>query len=97
MGARGNFGDFDHALNDFTAKALAATDPPADAQKKAYAALYAKQFRYDFYREYQQKNFNPPAVHPGRIRCLHQSQKSLRRTPRLAPRGQNARTPPLLR
>ncbi len=52
MGARGNFGDFDHALNDFTAKALAATDPPADAQKKAYAALYTKQFRYDFYREY---------------------------------------------
>ncbi len=49
MGARGNFSDFDHALNDFTAKALAATDPPADAQKKAYAALYAKQFRYLFY------------------------------------------------
>ena len=64
MGARGNFGDFDHALNDFTAKALAATDPPADAQKKAYAALYAKQFRYDFYREYQQKNFNPPPFTP---------------------------------
>ena len=64
MGARGNFGDFDHALNDFTTKALAATDPPADAQKKAYAALYAKQFRYDFYREYQQKNFNPPPLTP---------------------------------
>ena len=52
MGARGNFGDFDHALNDFTTKALAATDPPADAQKKAYAALYAKQFRYLFYEAY---------------------------------------------
>lgn len=52
MGARGNFGDFDHALNDFTAKALAATDPPADAQKKAYAALYAKQFRRSFYEGY---------------------------------------------
>jgi hypothetical protein len=64
MGARGNFGDFEHALNDFTTKALAATDPPADAQKKAYAALYAKQFRYDFYREYQQKNFNPPPLTP---------------------------------
>jgi hypothetical protein len=64
MGARGNFGDFDHALDDFTAKALAATDPPADAQKKAYAALYAKQFRYDFYREYEQKNFNPPPFTP---------------------------------
>jgi len=64
MGARGNFGDFDHALNDFTAKALAVTDPPADAQKKAYAALYAKQFRYDFYRQYEQKNFNPPPLTP---------------------------------
>ena len=64
MGARGNFGDFDHVLNDFTAKALTATDPPADAQKKAYAVLYAKQFRYDFYREYQQKNFNPPPFTP---------------------------------
>lgn len=52
MGARGNFGDFEHALNDFAAKALAATDPPADAQKKAYAALYAKQFRRSFYESY---------------------------------------------
>jgi hypothetical protein len=64
MGARGNFGDFEHALNDFTAKTLAATDPPADAQKKAFAALYAKQFRYEFYREYEQKNFNPPPFTP---------------------------------
>jgi hypothetical protein len=64
MGAPGNFGDFERALNDFTAKALAATDPPADAQKKAYAALYEKQFRYDFYREYEQKNFNPPPLTP---------------------------------
>lgn len=62
MGTRGNFGDFEHALNDFTAKALAATDPPGDAQKKAYATLYEKQFRYDFYRQYQQKNFNPPPL-----------------------------------
>jgi hypothetical protein len=64
MGARGNFGDFEHALNDFTAKALAATDPPAGPQKKAYAALYEKQFRYDFYRQYEQKNFNPPPLTP---------------------------------
>ena len=64
MGARGNFGDFQHALNDFTTKALAATDPPADEQKKACATLYAKQFRYDFYRQYEQKNFNPPPLTP---------------------------------
>ena len=48
MGARGNFGDFEKALNDFAAMALAATDPPADEQKKAYAAVYGKQFRYEF-------------------------------------------------
>jgi hypothetical protein len=64
MGARGNFGDFEHALNDFAAKALVASEPPADSVKKAYAALYEKQFRYNFYREYEQKNFNPPPLTP---------------------------------
>jgi hypothetical protein len=64
MGARGNFSDFERSLNDFAAKALAATEPPADDVKKAYAALYEKQFRYDFYREYEQKNFNPPPLTP---------------------------------
>jgi hypothetical protein len=64
MGARGNFRDFEKALSDFSAKALAATDPPADAVKKSYAALYEKQFRYEFYREYEQKNFNPPPLTP---------------------------------
>jgi hypothetical protein len=62
MGARGNFGDFERSLNDFTAKALASTDPPADDVKKAYAALYEKQFRFDFYRQYEQRNFNPPPL-----------------------------------
>jgi hypothetical protein len=55
MGARGNFGDFEKALNDFAAMALAATDPPADEPKKSYAALYEKQFRYEFYQLYAQK------------------------------------------
>jgi hypothetical protein len=64
MGARGNFRDFEKALNDFSAKALAATDPPADAVKKANASLYEKQFRYEFYLAYEQKNFNPPPLTP---------------------------------
>jgi hypothetical protein len=64
MGARGNFRDFEKALDDFSAKALASTDPSADGVKKAYAALYEKQFRYEFYREYEQKNFNPPPLTP---------------------------------
>jgi hypothetical protein len=49
-GARGNFRDLDLSLQKFRAKALAANDPPADAIKIAYAALYAKQFRYEFFQ-----------------------------------------------
>ncbi|MGA8143115.1 MAG: hypothetical protein WB987_04410 [Candidatus Acidiferrales bacterium] len=52
MGARANFRDFEQALSNFSAKALAATDPPADEVKVAYAALYAKQFRSSFYGDY---------------------------------------------
>jgi hypothetical protein len=64
MGARANFRDFQHALDDFTSKALASTDPPADDQKRACAALYTRQFRYAFYLQYEQKNFNPPPLTP---------------------------------
>jgi hypothetical protein len=56
MGARGDFGDFENALKDFTAKALAASNPPADALKTAYARLYEKQFRYAFYQSYVDKS-----------------------------------------
>jgi hypothetical protein len=55
MAARGNFGDFESALKDFTAKALAADRQPADAVKAAYASMYEKQFRYAFYQSYSQK------------------------------------------
>jgi hypothetical protein len=61
MGARENFRDFEQALKDFTAKALAATNPPADSVKTATAALYEKQFRYDFYHRYMQQAPKPPA------------------------------------
>jgi hypothetical protein len=64
MGARGNFRDFEQALHNFSSKALAATDPPADPVKKAYAALYEKQFRYEFYLQYQQKSFQPSPLAP---------------------------------
>lgn len=53
MGARGDFHDLTAALDNFTAKALADTQPPGDSLKKAYAALYEKQFRYDFYQSYE--------------------------------------------
>jgi hypothetical protein len=53
MGATRNFRDFQKALNDFTAKALAATGKPPGSQEAAYAALYEKQFRYEFYQRYE--------------------------------------------
>jgi hypothetical protein len=61
MGARGNFQNFEQALKGFEAKALADSDPPADAVKSAYAELYEKQFRHDFYRSYVPAKVNPPA------------------------------------
>jgi len=66
MGARGNFGDFEKALNDFAATALAATVPPASEQKKAYAALYEKQFRDEFYESHAQKTAKPAAPATGK-------------------------------
>jgi len=56
MGARGNFGDFQKALDDFMAKALAAANKPPGTVQAAYAGLYEKQFRYEFYQKYTQKN-----------------------------------------
>jgi hypothetical protein len=55
MGALGNFRDFQKALDNFTAKALDATDKPPGTQEAAYAALYEKQFRYEFYQRYEQR------------------------------------------
>jgi hypothetical protein len=55
MGARGNFRDLEAALDDFTSKVLADTEPTRDPVKAAYAALYEKQFRYQFYEGYELK------------------------------------------
>ncbi|MGH9757619.1 MAG: hypothetical protein ACRD4M_07760 [Candidatus Acidiferrales bacterium] len=71
MGAMGNFRDFQQGLQNFTAMALADSQPaqpgPQDAQKlelkTAYAALYQKQFRYAFYRGYE-KPPRKPATEP---------------------------------
>ncbi len=55
MGARGDFRDFEAALNNFTAKAFSMAQPPSDAVKTAYAGLYEKQLRYSFYQSYEHK------------------------------------------
>jgi hypothetical protein len=53
MGALGIFRDFQNALDDFTAKALTATDKQPGTREAACAALYEKQFRYEFYQKYE--------------------------------------------
>jgi hypothetical protein len=59
MGARGNFQAMEKALKTFSAKALVDSQPPADAVKSAYATLYEKQFRYEFYEAYAPKQISP--------------------------------------
>lgn len=63
--ARGDFAQFEAALKDFAAKALADQAPPADENKTAYAALYEKQFRYKFYQEYESKSVRSPRTAPA--------------------------------
>lgn len=58
--ALADFAGFEDALNAFTQTAIADAQTPPDATKIAYAQLYQKEFRYEFYREYEQKNLNPP-------------------------------------
>jgi hypothetical protein len=57
--ARADFAAFESALKDFTAKAFADAPPQPASQKVAYAGLYEKQFRYEFYKEYQAKTLRP--------------------------------------
>jgi len=55
MGATANFRDFQAALDNFTAKAFTAANKQPGSPAVAYATLYEKQFRYEFYRNYAQK------------------------------------------
>lgn len=57
--ARADFIGFEAALKDFSTKALADSQPVADPQKRSYAALYEKQFRYRFYEKYEPKSASP--------------------------------------
>jgi hypothetical protein len=55
MRARENFQNVEKAIDAFTTKALIESQPPANRVKTAYAALYEKQFRYEFYESYEPK------------------------------------------
>lgn len=57
--ALANLKNFQQELQDFTAKTLADTTPPADPTKIAYANLYEKQFRHEFYEAFEQKTLKP--------------------------------------
>ncbi len=56
--ARADFAQFEAALRDFTAKALP-VGGSVDARKEALAALYERQFGYEFYRQYDPKIAKP--------------------------------------
>lgn len=71
------FRNFDQALQSFAQKALAGAEPPADAVKGAYAGLYAMQFRYEFYREHQQKTFTPPPATADELEQLGNAKNRL--------------------
>jgi hypothetical protein len=64
MGANGNFRDFQKALDDFTMKALCATHKEPGTPSAAFTALYEKQFRYQFYQSYAQKDFLSRSLTP---------------------------------
>lgn len=57
--ALANLKDFKAGMDSFTAKTLTDTEPPADPVKIAYAGLYEKQFRYEFYEAYEHKTMKP--------------------------------------
>jgi hypothetical protein len=65
--ARKNLSNLQQALDAFTSKALAAGNPPADALKSAYAQLYEKQFRYEFYQSYEKPPAKSPAASAAKI------------------------------
>jgi hypothetical protein len=56
--ARAEFVAFEADLKDFESKALSDTKPANDSQRKSYADLYEKQFRYEFYLGYESKATN---------------------------------------
>jgi hypothetical protein len=68
--ARAEFASFEAALKEFETTALADTHPAGASGRKSYADLYEKQFRYEFFQEYQVKatktaNAPAPPAKPG--------------------------------
>lgn len=58
--ARAEFAAFEADLRDFESKALSDTKSAGNSQRGSYADLYEKQFRYEFYEEYESKLTRSP-------------------------------------
>jgi hypothetical protein len=97
-----NLKDFEHELDAFTAKTFADVDPPPPSVKTAYAALYQKQFRYEFYQAYDQKELKPgtppgpskPAIEKNTQTQAAQPKAASGTTPAAAPGANSANLPP---
>jgi hypothetical protein len=86
--ARADFAEFEAALRDFTAKALAGGGS-VDPRKQALAALYERQFGYEFYRQYEPKIVKPgeaqkPAAASGGESAQGQTKSPAASTPHSA-------------
>lgn len=91
--AQSNFRDFEHSLQSFTAKALAESQPPADAVKSAYAALYEKQFRYAFYQSYDHPVGMPSSTSESRTAGTKTDVSAASRVSQPRPQPPTASTP----
>ncbi len=89
--ALANLKDFQAGIEDFTAKTLADIAPPANSVKIAYAGLYKKQFRYEFYQAYEQKTLKP-ATH-SRASSPTPAKDSQARAPEPEPGATSSATP----
>lgn len=57
--AAADFAGFEDAVSAFTKTAIADAETRPSETRIAYAHLYQKQFRYEFYREYEQRDLQP--------------------------------------
>jgi len=89
--ARADFAGFEAALKNFSAQALVDAQPAADAQKRALAALYEMQFRYDFYR-----GFEPKILPPGApVQSMTSMAADEKKEPAPAPAKGSTQKPPI--
>ena len=92
--ARADFASFEAAIKNFTTMACADVPGRPTSPKEAYANLYEKQFRYEFYEEYEAKATKSlkPAAPATRSSSSAPATSTAAGTP--APPGGSKSTPP---